>query len=443
MEPAQVWTECSDRLQRELSSREFNSWIGPLQAGLEDDVLVILAPNPYVRDQVQSTYRDRIAALVETSEVGDDVRRIDFAVGDLEHVAGTPLRAGRKRKTIGSGTGLIPWFDFDSFVVGKSNEIPVASARHVADQPGLTYNPLLFYGDSGLGKTHLMHAIGNEVRLRHPEAEVLCLTSHEFVNVMVAAIRAGTMSQLMDTYRAIDVLLIDDIHFFTGEKVRSQEEFFHLFNALHDSGRQIVLTSDRYPSEIDGLEERLKSRFAGGMTAEIRHPDIETRVAILCKKAESMQIDLPADDAFYIAERIRSNVRELEGALRRLWAAMELNGTTVVTRAVLTQALGDIFARRARQLSIEQIQRTVAKYYNIKYTDMLSPRRNRTIARPRQMAMFLAREFTKHSLWEIGNEFSGRDHTTVLYACRQIETLKEENADMAEDYQNLVRELSK
>ena len=322
-------------------------------------------------------------------------------------------------------------------MVGKDNRLAAAAAKHVAEMPGEAYSPLLLYGDVGLGKTHLMQAVGKQILERRPDAMVRYLTSHRFVNDMVEALKGGSMGEMTNGYREVDVLLIDDIQFF-GDKMRSQEEFFHVFNSLQESGRQIVLTSDRYPSEIEGLEERLKSRFAGGMTAEMGHPDIETRAAILCKKAEQAGVVLTKEVAFYVAERIRSNVRELEGALQRVLAGAKFNGTPV-TRDSVDDALGDLFARRARQLSVEEIQKVVATYYNIKRADLLAPRRTRTVARPRQIAMYLAREFTSHSLLEIGTQFNGRDHSTVLHACRRVAELRQKNPEVDEDCANLIR----
>nr|NIP15394.1 chromosomal replication initiator protein DnaA [Pseudomonadales bacterium]NIX08683.1 chromosomal replication initiator protein DnaA [Pseudomonadales bacterium] len=301
-------------------------------------------------------------------------------------------------------------------------------------------NPLLLYGGVGLGKTHLMQAVGNCVLDENPDAKVVYLHSQRFVQDMVKALQQGTMQDFMQYYRSVDTLLIDDIQFF-AKKLRSQEEFFHVFNGLLERGHQMVLTCDRYPREIDGLEERLKSRFVWGLTVEVEPPELETRVAILMKKAEAEQVDLDPAVAFFIGERIRSNVRELEGALRRVIANARFTGTRITIEQV-KRALRDLLAIQDRQVGIDNIQRTVAEYYNIKISDILSKRRNRTIARPRQMAMCLAKELTNHSLPEIGEAFGGRDHTTVLHACRKIAELRESSADVAEDYKNLNRVLS-
>jgi chromosomal replication initiator protein len=315
-----------------------------------------------------------------------------------------------------------------------------AAASQVAQNTGRSYNPLLLYGGVGLGKTHLMQAVGNAVRADNPDAKVVYLHSQRFVQDMVRALRQGTMADFMSYYRSVDTLLIDDIQFF-AKKLRSQEEFFHVFNSLLERGRQMVLTCDRYPREIDGLEERLKSRFVWGLTVEVEPPELETRVAILMKKAEAEQVDLDPAVAFFIGERIRSNVRELEGALRRVIANARFTGSRISIEQV-KRALRDLLAIQDRQVKMDNIQRTVAEYYNIKISDVLSKRRNRSIARPRQVAMALSKELTNHSLPEIGEAFGGRDHTTVLHACRKIAELRDSNTDIAEDYKNLSRLLA-
>ena len=443
-----VWHKCLDRLQDELSSQQYNTWIRPLQAREEEDRLRIYAPNRYVRNQVQAAYLDRINELLD--QLGDpgNPLGVDLDVGDADERAAepAPVRA--------DGTGGISErdvrhaaqhqlnkdFTFSTFVEGKSNEMAKAAATQVAQNAGQSYNPLLLYGDVGLGKTHLMQAVGNEIRSANPDAKVVYLHSQRFVQDMVKALRQGTMADFMSYYRSVDTLLIDDIQFF-AKKLRSQEEFFHVFNGLLEKGSQMVLTSDQYPREIDGLEERLKSRFVWGLTVEMEAPDIETRVAILMKKAEAEQVELDPTVAFFIGERIRSNVRELEGALRRVIANARFTGSRITIEQV-KRALRDLLAIQDRQVSIDNIQRTVAEYYNIKISDILSKRRNRTIARPRQVAMALAKELTNHSLPEIGDAFGGRDHTTVLHACRKIAELKESSTDLSEDYKNLSRLLA-
>ena len=411
-----------------------------MQVRQDDDALRLMAPNRYVKNQVQVAYLERICELLE--QLGDPANPVDVSldVGHADDLEPRPLRA--------DGTGGEPAavhqlnndFTFDTFVEGKSNELAKAAAQQVAENAGVSYNPLLLYGGVGLGKTHLMQAVGNFVRLKNPSAKVIYLHSQRFVQDMVKALQQGTMQEFIQFYRSVDALLIDDIQFF-AKKLRSQEEFFHVFNGLLERGQQMVLTCDRYPREIDGLEERLKSRFVWGLTVAVEPPELETRVAILMKKAEAEQVELDPAVAFFIGERIRSNVRELEGALRRVIANARFTGSRITIEQV-KRALRDLLAIQGRQVSIDNIQRTVAEYYNIKISDILSKRRNRTIARPRQMAMYLAKELTNHSLPEIGDAFGGRDHTTVLHACRKIVELRESSLDLAEDYKNLNRMLS-
>lgn len=427
-----------------MSSQQFNTWIRPLQACEEQGRLRILAPNRYVRDQVQVDYLMRIHELLEQVAEPAGPVEIRLDIGTVDQPAGLPLRAdgGGGALANGSGVGhkLNEEFTFQTFVEGKSNEMAKAASMQVAANAGKSYNPLLLYGGVGLGKTHLMQAVGNFIRTNRPGAKVVYLHSQRFVQDMVKALQQGTMDDFMQYYRTVDTLLIDDIQFF-AHKLRSQEEFFHVFNALLERDSQMVLTCDRYPREIDGLEERLKSRFVYGLTQEVEPPELETRVAILMKKAEAEEVDLDPAVAFFIGERIRSNVRELEGALRRVIANARFTGSRITIEQV-KRALRDLLAIQDRQISIDNIQRLVAEYYNIKISDILSKRRNRTIARPRQMAMFLAKELTNHSLPEIGDAFGGRDHTTVLHACKRIAELKESSADVSEDYRNLGRLLS-
>ena len=402
----------------------------------------ILAPNRYVKNQVQVAYLSRIIELLQ--QFSDPANPLDAqldigAVVDDSPDERLPLRADGSGGVAeqSSGHQLNAEFTFTSFVEGKSNDMAKAAATQVAINAGRSYNPLLIYGVTGLGKTHLMQAVGNKVKAQNPQAKVVYLHSQRFVQDMVRALQQGTMQEFGQYYRSVDVLLIDDIQFF-AKKMQSQDEFFHVFNALLERGHQMVLTCDQYPNQIDGLEERLKSRFVWGLTVEIEPPDLETRVAILMKKAEAEKVDLDPAVAFFIGERIRSNVRELEGALRRVIANARFTGSRISIEQV-KRALRDLLAIQDRQVGIDNIQRTVAEYYNIKTSDMLSKRRNRTIARPRQMAMALAKELTNHSLPEIGEAFGGRDHTTVLHACRKIAELRESTAAIAEDHKNLNR----
>lgn len=358
-----------------------------------------------------------------------------------EHPVGAP---GGRRVEVEGGvrhqSNLNPMFTFESFVQGKSNQLALAAAQQVADNPGGSYNPLFIYGGVGLGKTHLMHAVGTEMLKRNPNARIVYLHSERFVADMVKALQLNAINDFKRYYRSVDALLIDDIQFFAG-KERSQEEFFHTFNALLEGGQQMILTSDRYPKEISGVEERLKSRFGWGLTVAIEPPELETRVAILMKKAQEAQVNLPDDAAFFLAQKIRSNVRELEGALKRVIANAHFTGNAINT-PFIKESLKDLLALQDKQVSIDNIQRVVADYYKIKVADLLSKRRSRSVARPRQMAMSLAKELTNHSLPEIGNAFGGRDHTTVLHACRKIKELRETDTDIAEDYKNLLRHLT-
>ena len=335
---------------------------------------------------------------------------------------------------------LVDNYTFDNFVEGKSNQLALAAARQVAENPGESYNPLFLYGGVGLGKTHLMHAVGNALKQQKPGAKIVYLHSERFVADMVKALQLNAISDFKRYYRSVDALLIDDIQFF-AKKDRSQEEFFHTFNALLEGGQQMILTCDRYPKEIDGLEERLKSRFGWGLTVAVEPPELETRVAILMKKATQARINLPPDSAFFIAQRIRSNVRELEGALKRVIASAHFTGRDIDID-LIKDSLKDLLALQDKQVSLDNIQRTVAEYYKIKVADLMSRRRSRSVARPRQVAMALAKELTNHSLPEIGDSFGGRDHTTVLHACRKIKELRETNSDIREDYKNLLRSLT-
>jgi chromosomal replication initiator protein len=392
-----------------------------------------------VEEKVRASYLERISEYFDGAL---DNSEVNLSVGGVKEAQ--PLRTETdtliKPTSRITGHNLNREFTFDTFVEGKSNEMARAAASHVANNSGRSYNPLLMYGGVGLGKTHLMQAVGNEILRLKPDANVLYLHSQRFVQDMVKALQSGTMQDFMQYYRSIDALLIDDIQFF-AKKLRSQEEFFHLFNSLLERGAQMILTSDKYPREIDGLEDRLKSRFVWGLTVEVEAPDLETRVAILMKKAEAEEVALDHEVAFFIAERIRSNVRELEGALRRVIASARFTGSRISIEQV-RRALRDLFAIQDRQISIDNIQRTTAEYFNIKIGDLLSKRRNRSIARPRQLAMALAKELTNHSLPEIGDAFGGRDHTTVLHACRKVVELRGTSLDIAEDYKNLSRLLS-
>ncbi|MFC6670610.1 chromosomal replication initiator protein DnaA [Marinobacterium aestuariivivens] len=514
----ELWEQCLRSLQEEFPAQQYNTWIRPLRAeGGSEGMLVLLAPNRFVRDWVNDRFLSRIRQVVceVTGDISADVRlevaqhgggalrsparpamaplrsrpvapprdprpapphqsmapayetapqqaymnggavapepeslrpepQLELDMAPPEP-AFAPISPRHERQVEVEGgvkhqSNLNPSFTFESFVQGKSNQLALAAAQQVADNPGGSYNPLFIYGGVGLGKTHLMHAVGTEMLKRNPNARIVYLHSERFVADMVKALQLNAINDFKRYYRSVDALLIDDIQFFAG-KERSQEEFFHTFNALLEGGQQMILTSDRYPKEINGVEERLKSRFGWGLTVAIEPPELETRVAIVMKKAEEAKIVLPDDAAFFLAQKIRSNVRELEGALKRVIANAHFTGSAITT-PFIKESLKDLLALQDKQVSIDNIQRVVADYYKIKVSDLLSKRRSRSIARPRQVAMSLSKELTNHSLPEIGNAFGGRDHTTVLHACRKIKELRESDTDIREDYQNLLRHLT-
>ena len=426
-------------LQAELPERQFNTWIRPLQAVEENSRLRLLAPNRYVVDFLNTHHVERISELVSKAGV-----EVVVEVGSLQATPVAQPTAFARPAPVPRGpvveSRLNPAFTFDAFVEGKSNQLAKAAALQVAENPGKSYNPLFIYGGVGLGKTHLMQSIGNAMLAKNGSAKVSYVHSERFVGDMVRALQHNSIAEFKGLYRSLDALLIDDIQFFAG-KERSQEEFFHTFNALLESQKQIILTCDRYPKEVSGLEERLKSRFGWGLTVAIEPPELETSVAILKSKAALDNIDLPDEVAFFIAKRIRSNVRELEGALRRVTANSQFTGRPI-NLDFAKEALRDLLALQDRLVSIENIQKTVAEYYKLRVADLLSKRRSRSVARPRQVAMALAKELTNHSLPEIGDAFGGRDHTTVLHGCRRIAALRETEKRVDEDYLNLLRTLT-
>ena len=443
---APVWERCLDRLEAELSAQQFNTWIRPLQAQEDGAVLRLLAPNRFVMDWVRDRFRDRIQDLVQ--EVGEYEMRLALEVGSAEvqqpqqPAASGPTtdQTAKAQEPAQQRSNLNPAFTFENFVEGKSNQIARAAAIQVGENPGSAYNPLFIYGGVGLGKTHLMHAVGNLIQRQRPNEKVVYLHSERFVADMVKALQHNAINEFKRFYRSVGALLIDDIQFFAG-KERSQEEFFHTFNALLEGEQQVVLTSDRYPKEVNGLEERLKSRFGWGLTVAIEPPELETRVAILMSKANQSGVEMPHEVAFFIAKRIRSNIRELEGALRRVIANAHFTGRAI-TLDFAKDALRDLLALQDKLVTIENIQKTVAEYYKIRVGDVLSKKRSRSVARPRQMAMALAKELTNHSLPEIGDAFGGRDHTTVMHGCKRIAELKESDDRVREDYKNLLRTLT-
>ncbi|WP_373286099.1 chromosomal replication initiator protein DnaA [Lacimicrobium alkaliphilum] len=438
-------------------------WIRPLQAQQQDSTLTLFAPNRFVLDWVRDKYIGRITELFSELCTPEKIPTLHFDVGmagkatvggnSAEKERQAPVQSRQSYPVNGPLSGSAPepvkvehksninrTYTFDNFVEGKSNQLARAAATQVADNPGGAYNPLFIYGGTGLGKTHLLHAVGNGLLARNRDATVVYMHSERFVQDMVKALQNNAIEEFKRYYRSVDALLIDDIQFF-AKKDRSQEEFFHTFNALLEGNQQIILTSDRYPKEIDGVEDRLKSRFGWGLTIAIEPPELETRVAILMRKALENRIQLPDEVAFFIAKRLRSNVRELEGALNRVIANANFTGRPI-TIDFVREALRDLLALQEKLVTIDNIQKTVAEYYKIKVADVLSKRRSRSVARPRQVAMALAKELTNHSLPEIGDAFGGRDHTTVLHACRKIAQLREESHDIKEDYQNLIRTLS-
>ena len=439
-----LWIQCARSLEAELSEQQFNTWIRPLQLVVDGAVVKLLAPNRFVVDWVRSHCLEQIRSWwTRHSESGAEivVEVGSRPVARREVPAAEPAEARSASAPVSAlGGRLNPTFTFDSFVEGKSNQLARAAAVQVAQNPGSAYNPLFIYGGVGLGKTHLMHAIGNLIQSRDQSAKVAYVHSERFVSDMVFGLRHNTIAEFKRAYRTLDALLIDDIQFF-ARKDRSQEEFFHTFNALLEGQRQIVLTCDRYPKEVAGLEERLKSRFGWGLTVAIEPPELETSVAILMSKAAAEGDTLPEEVAFFIAQRIRSNVRELEGALRRVLANARFTGRAI-TLDFAKEALRDVLALQDKLVTVENIQKTTAEYFKIRVADLLSKRRSRSIARPRQIAMALAKELTTHSLPEIGDAFGGRDHTTVLHACRRIKALRETDTRVAEDYNNVLRTLT-
>jgi len=430
-----LWQQCLARLERHIALDELNTWIRPLRLDDKQTHGVVLhAPNDFVRDQVKAQYLGMIQDFFSAHGVARDA--VVIGVGTQpRRVSSEP-----KDQRVGSVQGLDDRYRFDSFVLGNSNELAFAAASQVAQNPGTVYNPLLLYGSTGLGKTHLLHAAGHQIAEDNPDARVEYLHSEKFVSEMIQALRRDSIDAFKRRYRSVDTLLIDDIQFFAG-KDRSQEEFFHTFNSLLESRQQIILTCDRYPKEVDGIEARLRSRFGWGLTVSIEPPDFETRVAILQKKALERDLELDDSVSFLIAKRIRSNVRDLEGALNSLIANARFSGRPIDVDYT-QEILRDILAVHDRLVTIENIQRAVADFYQMRVADLLSKRRTRSIARPRQMAMFLSKSLTQHSLPEIGNAFGGRDHTTVLHACRKIDALCETDARLREERARLTRELS-
>jgi chromosomal replication initiator protein len=434
-----IWQRCLKHLERELPAEDINTWIRPLQAISGKNRTRLLAPNTYIRDHISRHYLERIRDIFEHLGESRDAAVVEVDSGVSESAESNRRGRARSRRPV-SESGLDNRYRFDNFVRGKSNELAFAAAQQVAQKPGGAYNPLLLYGGTGLGKTHLLHAAGILIREQSPTTKVLYLHSERFVSEMIQSLRRGSIETFKNHYRTAEALLIDDIQFFAG-KERTQEEFFHTFNALLDSKQQIILTCDRYPKEVEGLEARLRSRFGWGLSVAIEPPDYETRVAILMNKAQERGVRLEEPVASTIARRMRSNVRDLEGALNTLIANARFTGREI-TDAFTREVLRDLLTVHDRLITVENIQKTVSEYYKIRVSELLSRRRTRTIARPRQMAMALSKELTEHSLPEIGEAFGGRDHTTVLHACRKIEDLCDTDGRIREDKAKLLRLLT-
>ncbi|MED5508820.1 MAG: chromosomal replication initiator protein DnaA [Pseudomonadota bacterium] len=450
-----LWEKCLSHLEGDLSAQQLNTWLRPLQAIETEDSLRLLAPNPYVKAWVQEQLEQQINSLIHNLsqgliarvaiEVGTvpaeeiKTRRNTAQVSEIVTPSAENKEPAKSEPAIGSP--MNPLFTFDNYVEGKSNQIARAASLHVAEAPGTSgYNPLFLYGGTGLGKTHLMLAVGNKIKQNNPKARVIYLSSERFVQDMITALRNNAIDQFKAHYRSADALLIDDIQFF-AKKERSQEEFFYTFNSLLEGQRQIILTCDRFPKEVENLDERLQSRLGWGLTVAIEPPELETRVAILIKKAHQNLITLPEDVAFFIAKRIKSNVRDLEGALQRVLAFSRFTNQPL-SIDMAQEALKDLLALHQKLVTLESIQKTVAEYFKVRVSDLLSKKRTRSIARPRQVAMALAKELTSHSLPEIGDAFGGRDHTTVLHATRKVAELRESDNRVEEDYRNLLRTLS-
>ena len=476
-----LWTDCLKLLENDLPDLELNTWLKTLHGHEHDNTLLLLAPNDYVLKYVSKHYLDRVVPLVRQIKQ-DDNFQVRLQIGSSEtsipsvavsSVAGDPEHQSNKNgsspngsgttKTNGSGiktftnnnnsvissqtddsiifsNNLNPALTFDNFVEGKSNQLARASAIQVGENPGVSYNPLFIFGGVGLGKTHLMHAVGNHIRAHNPDANVVYLHSERFVNGMVSALRHNRIDEFKNYYRSVDALLIDDIQFFAN-KTRSMEEFFHTFNVLLECQKQIIMTGDRLPREVENLDDRLQSRLVWGLSVEVEPPDVETRVAILRKKVEHLGLDIPNDVAFFIARRFRSNIRDLEGALLRVLAILRLRNSTNITMDFVQDALRDQLAVMDKMVTIESIKKLVASHFNIRVADLDSKSRARNITRPRQMAMALSKELTNHSLPEIGDKFGGRDHTTVLHACRKIRELVQSDTRLEEAHRILSRTL--
>ena len=445
MKNDEIWSECLNLCEKELSKQQYSTWVKPLNAEIDyqNKTLIILAPNQFVIKWVKDRLNENIVNFIKKFDLINLKYKVLKKVKnskDFSSALSKIKESVKKPDKIIKTTGLNKNFNFNNFVTGKANQLACAAGKQIAEKPGITCNPLFIYGGVGLGKTHLMHAIGNHLKKEQPNAKVKYLHAERYVHDVVKAYENKSFDSFKKNYHSLDLLLIDDIQFI-AKKNRTQEEFFYAFNTLIENKKQIIITCDSYPKEIAGVDERLRTRFSWGLTVSIDPPELEMRVAILLKKASEIKIKLSEEVAFFVAKQIRSNVRELEGALKRVVANSNFTGRPIDT-ALIRDSLKDLLAIQARQVSVDNIQRTVAEYYNIRLSDLLSKRRNRSVARPRQMSMFLAKELTNHSLPEIGDSFGGRDHSTVLHACKKIKELREYNNDIEEDYKNLLRVLT-
>ncbi len=440
----ELWEQCLSLLETELSEQQFNTWILPLQIEIKDNLLCLLAPNRFVMDWVKKNFLDQIRDIVLQLDDSKSMQ-VSIGIGSQNKPATVTSSAPSTKnppdmQTNSYPSGLNESQTFENYVEGKSNQLARAASIQVSNHPGADYNPLYIYGGVGLGKTHLMQAAGNMIRKLKPSSNVVYVNCERFVSDMVKALQHSKINEFKNFYRNVDALLIDDIQFL-ADKSRSQEEFFHTFNSLYEAKSQMIITCDRFPKEIDGLDDRIRSRLGWGLAVDIKPPDLETRVAILHTKAESANVLLPDEVAFFIANKFKSNIRELEGSLKRVIAHARFTGEAI-TQEFTREALKDLLALQERNVSIINIQKTVADYFKISVSDLLSNRRTRSITRPRQMAMALSKLLTRHSLPEIGNAFGGRDHTTVLHACRKVEELKQQDQRFNEDFENLYLTLS-
>ncbi|CAG1772365.1 MAG: chromosomal replication initiator protein DnaA [Dokdonella sp.] len=434
---SELWPRCLSRLESQFNADDIHTYLAPLQASEDAGLLTLWAPNPYTLDTIRERFLPTIKQVVAHYAQDDVV--VDLRLGTRASPPGKVTPRGRPGERP-SESNIDASYTFETFIEGKSNQLGKAAAMQVAQNPGRAYNPLLLYGGTGLGKTHLMHAAGNLMRSNKPDVKILYLRSEQFVSGMVRALQQKNMDEFKRRFRSVDALLIDDIQFFAG-KDTTQEEFFHTFNALFEGKQQIILTCDRYPKEVDKLEPRLKSRLGWGLSVAIEPPDFETRAAIVLAKAQAKGVELPEDVAVLIARRMRSNVRDLEGALNTLVARAHFVGKPI-SQDFAQETLRDLLTVHAQAISIPNIQKVVADYYQMRVVDLLSKRRSRSIARPRQIAMTLAKELTEHSLPEIGDAFGGRDHTTVLHACRTVRDLRETDGKLRQDWDKLLRQLT-